>query len=70
MLTVRGDRSGEDTGHYHVHEIPDRSFCRMFMLPASLDQEKARAAHANGILNIFLPKREEAKPRRILIEAA
>ena len=70
MLTVRGERSCEDTGHYHVREIPNGSFFRRFTLPASLDHEKARAVHANGLLQISFPKREEAKARRILIEAA
>jgi HSP20 family protein len=70
MLTVRGERSSEDTGHYIVREIPDGSFCRVFTLPASIDHEKARAVHANGLLRISFPKREEAKARRILIEAA
>jgi HSP20 family protein len=70
MLTVRGERSGEDAGHYHVREIPDGSFCRMLTLPPSIDHEKARAVHANGLLQISFPKREEARARRILIEAA
>ncbi|HKY72620.1 MAG TPA: Hsp20/alpha crystallin family protein [Nitrospira sp.] len=70
MLTVRGARSQEGTGTYHVHEIPGGSFCRGFALPASIDHEKARAVHANGLLHISFPKREEAKARRILIEAA
>jgi HSP20 family protein len=70
MLTVRGERSGEDMGQYLMREIPDGPFSRVFSLPASLDPEKARASHANGLLNISIPKREEAKARRILIEAA
>ena len=70
MLTVRGQRSGEDAGHYHVREIPEGPFCRILTLPVSLDLEKARAVHANGLLQIYFPKLEEAKARRILIEAA
>lgn len=70
MLTVRGERSCEDAGHYHVREIPDGPFCRILTLPVSADHEKPRAVHANGLLQISFPKREEAKARRILIEAA
>ena len=69
-LTVTGERSPEGTGHYHVREIPEGSFCRTFTLPGSIDHEKARAVHANGLLQISFPKREEARARRILIEAA
>jgi HSP20 family protein len=70
MLSVMGERSGEDRGQYLMREIPDGSFYRVFNLPASLDSGKARATHANGLLSISIPKREEAKARRILIEAA
>lgn len=70
MLTVWGERAGEESGQYRVREIPDGSFSRVFALPASIDHEKARAVHANGLLQISFPKREEAKARRILIEAA
>jgi HSP20 family protein len=70
MLTVWGERAGEESGQYHVREIADGSFSRVFALPASIDHEKARAVHANGLLQISFPKREEAKARRILIETA
>lgn len=70
ILTVWGERAGEESAQYHVREIPDGSFSRVFALPASIDHEKARAVHANGLLQISFPKREEAKARRILIEAA
>jgi HSP20 family protein len=69
-LTVTGERSPDNAGHYHLREIPEGSFCRMFTLPQSIDHEKARAVHANGLLQIAFPKREEAKAHRILIEAA
>ena len=69
-LTVTGERSAEQTGHYHLREIPDGSFSRVFTLPACVDADKARAIHANGLLQISFPKSEEAKARRILIEAA
>ena len=70
MLTVKGERSGEETRRYHLQEIARGNFARLFTLPASIDHEKARAVHANGLLTISFPKREEAKARRILIEAA
>jgi HSP20 family protein len=37
-------------------------------LPTFVDHEKASATHKNGILTVTFPKREEAKPRRIMIE--
>jgi HSP20 family molecular chaperone IbpA len=40
MLTVWGERAGEESGQYHVREIADGSFSRVFALPASIDHEK------------------------------
>lgn len=70
MLTVKGQRARENTRQYRLHEIADSNFMRVFTLPASVDHEKAKAVHTNGLLTISFPKREEAKARRILIEAA
>lgn len=69
-LTVKGERAGEDARHYHLHEIGGSHFARYFTLPTFIEHEKAKAIHANGLLTISFPKREEAKARRILIEAA
>jgi len=70
VLSVKGERSHEDTHQYHLHEIGEGNFLRLFTLPAGIDHEKARAAHGNGLLTISFPKWDEAKARRILIEAA
>ena len=37
------------------------SFKRSFKLPNTIDEAKIEAAYENGILNVTLPKREEAK---------
>jgi HSP20 family protein len=69
-LTIKGERTSEEAGQYHLHEIGGSHFTRLFTLPKFIDHEKAKAAQANGLLTISFPKREEAKARRILIEAA
>jgi HSP20 family protein len=70
MLAVKGERQGEslDNGRYHLQEIGGTRFARMFRLPAFVDQEKASATHKHGLLTISIPKREEAKRRRIQID--
>lgn len=70
ILTVKGARKEEteSTGRYHMQEIPSGSFERRFRLPAFVDCDKASATHKNGLLTISLPKREEARSRRIQIE--
>lgn len=43
-------------------------FCRTFTLPSTVDAEKARAELKYGLLKVFLPKTEEAKPRSIKVK--
>lgn len=70
VLTVKGERTEERApgGTYHLREIAGGQFARLFRLPTFVDYEKASATHKNGILTVTFPKREEAKPRRIMIE--
>jgi HSP20 family protein len=44
------------------------SFVRRYALPDSVDPELVRAAQANGVLEIVVPKRESAVHRRIPIQ--
>ena len=39
------------------------SFSRSFTLPDSMDTEKISARHKDGVLNVILPKKEEAKEK-------
>ena len=53
---------------YYRKEITTRSFTRSVTLPRKVDAEKAEAEFKNGILEIRLPKAEEAKPKKIAIK--
>lgn len=70
ILTVKGERNVElkDSEKYHLREIADGQFSRLFRLPSFVDHDKATATHKHGLLTIAFPKREEAKCRRIMIE--
>ncbi|TVR72750.1 MAG: Hsp20/alpha crystallin family protein [Marinilabiliales bacterium] len=51
-------------------EFSYSSFSRSFSLPNTVDADKITANHKDGVLNITIPKREEAKekpPRQIRI---
>ncbi|NNM15466.1 MAG: Hsp20/alpha crystallin family protein, partial [Bacteroidia bacterium] len=39
-------------------------FSRVFTLPESVNMEKIEAKYDNGILNIILPKLDEAKAKK------
>ncbi|GIW54129.1 MAG: molecular chaperone [Nitrospiraceae bacterium] len=72
MLTIKGERKGPapEAGHasWFAHEIEEGSFARSFVVPSYVDQAQAKASYKEGILTVTFPKKEEAKPRRILIE--
>ncbi|WP_447976823.1 Hsp20/alpha crystallin family protein [Candidatus Nitrospira bockiana] len=72
MLTIRGTASdSSDAGRtYLVHEHGLASFERSFILPEFVDPSKVVASCKDGLLRIEVSKREDAKPRRILIDAA
>jgi HSP20 family protein len=42
-------------------------FVRSFSLPNNVDREKIQATFRDGLLQVELPKREDAKPRTIKI---
>src|SRR5580765_2481140 len=68
VITLRGERQfekKEDSDNYHRVERSYGSFTRSFTLPQTVSAEGATAEYRNGVLRVTLPKREEAKSRRI-----
>ena len=71
VLTLKGERKSESETSdrtYLMRELGWGSFSRSFALPSNVDGNQASAVYKDGILSVSLPKREEAKPRRITIE--
>ena len=72
ILTISGQRSADKAaeGDRYAHlERVQGVFYRRFALPASADGEKVRASGKHGVLEVVIPKREKAQPRRIPIAA-
>lgn len=73
MLTISSQKEykKEDKDERFMRrEFGYTSFSRSFSLPESIDAEKIKANHKDGILHITIPKREEAKqkpPKQISI---
>ena len=71
-LWLKGERKFEkevkEEGYRRI-ERQYGSFVRSFPLPATVDSEKATAEYKDGVLNLTLPKREEAKPKTIKVVA-
>ena len=68
VLTVRGQRetrTEEKNRHYIRREIRTGSFDRRFSLPTGISPDSIKADYKDGILEIRLDKKEEAKPREV-----
>ena len=68
VLTLHGERKFErevKEENYHRVERTYGAFHRSFSLPGSVDAEKVRAEMKEGILEVRLGKREQAKPKQI-----
>jgi len=70
LLTIRGERKIEKSEGLTWHRVERvyGNFSRSFTLPRTVDAEKISAAYRDGILEIDVPKKEEAKPKNIRIE--
>ena len=73
VLTISSEEKqenevSENNGKYTRKEFSYSRFKRAFSLPESVDGEKISAAYNNGVLEINLPKKEEAKvqPKRMI----
>jgi len=69
LLTIRGERAIEKTDAMTWHRVERTygNFSRSFTLPRTVDPEKITANYRDGILEIAVPKREEAKPKQIRV---
>jgi HSP20 family protein len=73
VLTIKGERRSEKQSSKDGYERVERAsgtFLRRFTLPASVDAEAIKATHVNGVLEVSIPKRPEAQPRRVTVQAA
>jgi len=69
-LTLSGERKFEEPAdgvEYHRAERVAGKFSRSFYLPQTVQRDGIKATYRDGILEIHVPKGEEAKPRQIAI---
>ena len=69
-LILTGERKFEKAAEgveYHRTERISGKFTRSFYLPEKVKQDAINASYRDGILEIHVPKAEEAKPRQIAI---
>lgn len=71
LLTLKGHRSAlrsEEQQRYKRTERVSGSFLRRFTLPNSVDAAKVSARSRNGILELVIPKSQQAQTRKITVE--
>jgi HSP20 family protein len=71
ILTVSGERKLENEDRKSNYRRIERSygaFERSFSLPQNVDTEKVQASYKNGMLSIFIPRSERAKPRSVQVK--
>jgi HSP20 family protein len=70
LLTIQGERHfAHDSSEQQFHRVERRygAFRRSITLPAQVLAEQIEASFDNGVLQILVPKMEEAKPKRIQV---
>jgi len=70
-LSLKGERrfaKDAQQENYLRIERAYGAFQRSFTLPATIQQDKIRAVFRDGVLELTLPKAEEAKSKKIAIE--
>ena len=71
VLTIKGETKMEEEVKeeaYHRMERVRGKFQRSISMPSSIDQGKVKASFKNGVLQMTLPKHEEAKPKQIKVD--
>ena len=69
-LALSGERKFEESKdgvEYHRVERVNGKFSRSFHLPQTIRHDGIKATYRDGILEVHVPKAEEAKPRQITV---
>lgn len=65
-----GTEKNNNSGKWLIRECRTSEFSRSFRLPEDVDNENVKATFKNGILNVMMPRKALATPKRIAIECA
>jgi len=67
-VTIKGERQPAEGREYLRVERPYGPFLRSFTIGMPVDQARVSARYANGVLEITMPKAEEAQPKRVQVQ--
>jgi len=72
LLTIKGERRfTQESSEQQFHRVERRygSFRRSITLPSQVQAEQIEASFEDGVLEVTVPKAEEAKPKKITVRA-
>jgi len=70
-LVIKGEKKQEQEEKGKDYIRAERfygAFNRVVSLPAAVDASKVNATYKNGVLELVMPKKEEAKPKQLKID--
>jgi HSP20 family protein len=70
LLTIQGERQfASESSEEQFHRVERRygSFRRSITLPSQVQADAIEASFDNGVLEVLVPKAEEAKPKKITV---
>lgn len=70
VLTISSEKESknvveEEGSHFTRREYSYSSFSRSFTLPQTTDSDRISASYVDGVLNVSIPKKEEAKEKPV-----
>jgi HSP20 family protein len=68
VLTLRAEHKKETMKKKEEYDYTERHLERSITLPAFVAPDGIEATYKNGILEVHVPKSEEAKPRRVAVK--
>jgi len=71
MVTISGEKKKEEEVKEEAYTYSERSygsFSRSLQLPCAVKADKVKATFKNGILEVKLPKTEDAKKRHVTVK--
>jgi HSP20 family protein len=72
VLTLKGEKkkSAQESGTVYRKETWEGSFQRTISLPTTVDPDQIKATFRDGVLEVHIPKKEEARPKRITVKTS
>lgn len=69
LSSKKEENKEEKKNGYLIRERRKHEFARTFVLPKDVDREKIKGEFKNGLLVVSIPKKPEAKPRKIDVKS-